>query len=116
MIIISILASLGFVLSVTAFIAGFRMIKLKEQRAEASLHRVNGYLTIILYVALAAATIINGTGLLYIFAWIIGLAVHLFKLLLVRKGLAVRYGGYLGAMLILTWIVVIFTHLPTYIF
>lgn len=116
MMIISILASIGFVLAVTTFIAGFRMIKLKEQRAEASLHRLNGYLTIIFYVTVATVSIIHGTGILYILAWLLGLVIHIFKLVLVKKGLAVRYGGYLGAMLILTWIVVIYTHLPTYIF
>ena len=45
-VIISILASIGFVLAVTTFIAGFRMIKLIEQRAEVTLHRLNGFLTL----------------------------------------------------------------------
>lgn len=108
----SIIASIGFVLAIISFIAGFRMIKKTGHVAEHRMHKINGYLTLICYVLVALLSIISGTKFLYIMAWILGLGVHLLKLFFVKKGLAVRYGGYLGAMLLITWIIVIFTHLP----
>ena len=99
-------------LSVITFIAGFRMVKRRSGRAEKSLHRVNGWLTISLYIIVAVLSIAKGTSAFYLIAWAVGMMVHLFKLYIIKKGLAARYGGYLGAMLIITWLVVIFTHLP----
>ena len=109
---ITILASIGFVLAITSFIAGFRMIKKTGHVAEHSMHRINGFLTIACYLILAFLSIIAGTTFLLIMAWALGLGIHLLKLLFVKKRLAVRYGGYLGAMLLVTWLTVIFTHLP----
>ena len=108
----TILASIGFVLAITSFIAGFRMIKKTGHIAEHRMHKINGYLTLICYLLVALLSIISGTTFLFILAWILGLVIHLIKLLLVKKGLAVRYGGYLGGLLLITWITVIFTHLP----
>lgn len=110
--IITILASIGFVLCVMTFIAGFRMVKRRGGRAEPTMHRYNGYITIVLYIAVAVIAISVGTTPFFIFGWFVGLMVHFFKILLVRKHLAARYGGYLGAMLLITWLTVIFTHLP----
>lgn len=111
--IISLLASIGFVLAVTTFMSGFiNVAKKPEQQVETTLHKVNGYLTITMYIVVAVLSIANGTKAFYIFAWGVGLAIHLLKILLVRKGLAVRYGGYFGALLLITWVIVIFTHLP----
>jgi hypothetical protein len=109
---ISIVASIGFMLSVMAFIAGFRMVKRRGGRAERMVHRINGYLTITLYVIVAVLGIAKGTSALFIFAWALGMLVHIFKYYIVKKGLAARYGGYVGAMLLVVWLVVIFTHLP----
>jgi hypothetical protein len=109
---IPLLASIGFVVSVTSFIAGFRMVKRTGLRAERMLHRVNGYVTITLYIVVAAFAIASGTTPFYIFAWLVGLGLHFLKLLIIKKGLAVRYGGYFGALLLIVWLVVIFTHLP----
>jgi len=109
---ISIVASIGFMLSVMSFIAGFRMVKRRGGMAERMVHRVNGYLTVILYVFVAVLSIASGTSAFYIFAWVVGMLVHIFKYYIIKKGLAARYGGYVGAMLLIVWLVVIFTHLP----
>ncbi len=109
---ITIVASIGFILSLMAFIAGFRMVKRRGGRAERTVHRINGYLTIMLYVIVAALSIAKGTSGFFIFGWAVGLLVHTFKYYIVKKGLAARYGGYVGAMLLIVWLVVIFTHLP----
>jgi hypothetical protein len=110
---ITLFASIGFVLAVTAFMSGFiKAAKRPEQQVEAIMQKVNGYLTITAYVVVALLSIADGTKAFYLFAWGIGLALHLLKILLVRKGLAVRYGGYFGALLLTTWVIVVFTHLP----
>ena len=109
---LTIIASVGFILSVMAFMAGFRMVKSRGGRAERMMHRINGALTIAFYVIVALFSISKGTSALYIFGWAVGMLIHIFKLYVVRKGYAARYGGYVGAMLLIVWLVVIFTHLP----
>ncbi len=110
---ITLFASIGFVLAVSSFLSGFfRASKPQAQQREKTMHRVNGYLTIGSYLVVAFFSIAKGTTPLYLLAWALGLFIHLSKVLLVRKGLAVRYGGYFGALLLITWVVVIFTHLP----
>ncbi len=109
---LAIIASIGFIFSVMAFMAGFRMVKSRGSRAERTMHRLNGAITIALYIIVAIFSISKGTSALYIFGWAVGGLIHIFKLYVVRKGLAARYGGYIGAMLLIVWLVVIFTHLP----
>lgn len=109
---LTIIASVGFIFSVMAFMAGFRMVKSRGSRAERAMHRTNGILTMMLYVIVALLSMSKGTSALYIFGWAVGGLVHIFKLYVVRIGLAARYGGYIGAMLLIVWLVVIFTHLP----
>jgi hypothetical protein len=112
--IITILASIGFVFAVTTFLAGFiRAIKRQEQQALRTLHRWNGLITLAFYIVIALLSIANGTNALYLIAWGAGLALYLSKILLVKKGLAVRYGGYFGFWLLMAWLIVIFTHLPS---
>jgi hypothetical protein len=111
--IITILASIGFTLAVITFIAGFRMVKKPEHQIEVTMHKINGYVTIAVYVVLAVLSLdYYGPRALSLLAWGAGLSVHLLKVLLARKGLAVRYGGYFGALLLITWLTVIFKHLP----
>jgi len=109
---LTIIASIGFIFSVMAFMAGFRMVKSRGSSAERMMHRLNGILTISLYIIVAVFSISKGTSGLYIFGWAVGLLIHVFKLYLVRKKLAARYGGYVGGMILIVWLVVIFTHLP----
>ena len=111
--IVSLAASAGFVLAVTTFIAGFRMIRLSEQKEENLMHRVNGYLTVTAFIVVAFLSILsNGATPTSLLLWGGGLGLHLCKLLLVKKKLAVRYGGYLGVLIMTTWVTVIFNHLP----
>ncbi len=113
-IITTIFASVGFVFAVATFLAGFiRAIKGQEQRALRSLHRLNGFISMVLYIVVALLAIADLTNVYYIFAWLVGLALYLSKMLLVKKGLAFRYGGYFGFWLLITWLIIIFTHLPS---
>ncbi|MCK4846475.1 MAG: hypothetical protein KAS88_02300 [Deltaproteobacteria bacterium] len=109
---ITILASIGFICSIITFIGGFRMVRKTDHHGEPQMHKMNGYITVIVYVMLATLAVSLHFKVLLILAWFIGFCVHLFKLFLVKKGLAVRYGGYMGGMLLIVWLVVIFTHLP----
>ena len=111
--VITIFSSIGFVCSVITFIGGFRMARRSEHPGESKMHRMNGYITITAYVVLAVLAISTHLKVWLILAWFMGFLVHLFKVFLVRKGLAIRYGGYMGAILLMIWLVAIFTHLPT---
>ncbi len=108
-----ILASIGFTFAIMAFIGGFRMVRRLEHKEEAVMHRFNGYTTIIFYVIVAVVAFTRHFDLIYLLPWFFGFLLHVFKVVLVKKGLAVRYGGYMGGALISTWLVVIFTHLPS---
>ena len=113
-IIIPLIASLGFLFAVITFIAGFRMVRRPEQQVELLMHRVDGFITIAFYIALAFISLAAyGMPLASLFLWIFGFSLHLFKPYLVRKRLAIRYGGYMGAILITTWLIIIFSHLPS---
>ncbi|MCP3676461.1 MAG: hypothetical protein GY721_02400 [Deltaproteobacteria bacterium] len=113
-IIIPFLASLGFLLAVITFIAGFRMVRRPEQQVELLMHRVDGIITIVLYILLAVVSLAAyGMHMTSLLLWAFGFGLHMFKLYLVRKRLAIRYGGYMGAILITTWLIIIFSHLPS---
>jgi hypothetical protein len=110
----TIFASIGFVFAVATFLAGFiRAIKGQEQRALRNLHRWNGFISMVFYIIVVLLSIANRTSVFYLFAWGVGLALYASKIILVKKRLAVRYGGYFGFWLLMAWLVVIFTHLPS---
>ena len=109
---VTILSAIGFMLAVMSFMGGFRMVK-KTDEYETFMHKINGYITIAFYLAVAALSIVKAPYASAIALWFLGLSLHGFKVFIARLGLAVRYGGYFGATLIITWFVVIFTHLPS---
>lgn len=89
------------------------MVRRADHIEESIMHRVNGYVTIGIYVILALACIITNFKPLYLPLWVFGFLLHYLKLVLVKKRLAVKYGGYMGGILLLTWLALIFTHLPS---
>ncbi|MCK4738376.1 MAG: hypothetical protein KAT46_00365 [Deltaproteobacteria bacterium] len=105
-------ASLGFVIATTSFIGGFRMIRRTDHAIEASMHKFNGFLTIFLYLAIASISLLEEFTYLILFLWCTGFGVHLLKLVFVKKGLAVRYGGYMGGVFLIIWLIIIFNNLP----
>jgi len=111
--IISLLASIGFMFSVMTFIGGFRAVRRTDQPAEVLMHRVNGYCTVIFYLIVASMSMALGSSPLYVAAWMSGFLFHAFKVLIVRAGVGVKYGGYVGSILLITWLIIIFTHLPS---
>lgn len=108
----TIIASIGLVVAVASFIGGFRMIRRTDHAIESAMHKFNGFLTTILFTAVAVVSLIDTHTLLAIVLWSTGLLIHLAKIPLARKGYAVRYGGYMGMLLLATWLTVVFTHLP----
>ncbi|MBI5599554.1 MAG: hypothetical protein HY890_07425 [Deltaproteobacteria bacterium] len=110
---IALLASIGFMFAVVTFLAGFRMVRRADHQAEVLMHRVNGYCTITLYLVLASVSVAKNFGALYLAAWIIGFILHMMKVALARTKYVMRYGSYMGAALLITWLIVIFTHLPS---
>ncbi|HZX36323.1 MAG TPA: hypothetical protein VFF54_07545 [Thermodesulfobacteriota bacterium] len=109
---VSVLSAIGFMLAVMSFMGGFRMVK-KTDEHETFMHRLNGYMTIACYLTIAVLSIAKAPHASSIALWFLGLSLHGLKVFIARIGLAVRYGGYFGATLIITWFVVIFTHLPS---
>ena len=109
---VTILSAIGFMLAVMSFMGGFRMVK-KTDEYETFMHKLNGYLTIAFYLMIAAISISKAPHASTIALWLLGLSLHGLKVFVARIGLAVRYGGYFGATLIITWFIVIFTHLPS---
>ncbi len=111
---ITVFASVGFVFAIATFLAGFiRAIKGQEQRALRTLHRLNGFVSMVFYIIVALLSIANSTNVFYLILWLLGSALYASKVILVKKRLAVRYGGYFGFWLLITWLIIIFTHLPS---
>lgn len=109
---ITVIASIGFVFSVTTFISGVRMIRLTDKRAESMMHRFNGFIVGAIYLLLALISLTGQLTPIALLIWMAGFSIHLLKLFLVRKKLAVRYGGFVGSFILITWIIIIFNHLP----
>jgi len=98
-------------MAVITFVAGFKLSR-RKYRSEGFMHRMDGFIVIAFYLIIAALSISEGTTLIYVFAWIIGFCVHLLKIFVVQKKLGPRYGGYVGTLLLIVWLILIFTHLP----
>ncbi|MBI5560331.1 MAG: hypothetical protein HY883_03560 [Deltaproteobacteria bacterium] len=109
---IPLLSSIGFIFAVMTFVGGFRTVR-KTEHHESLTHRVNGFCTFVLYIIIATVSISRGVDVFYSLAWFAGFVPHLFKIFLVRKGLAVKYGGYVGTILLIIWLTIIYTHLPS---
>ncbi len=108
----TVIASIGFVFALTAFIAGIRMARIFDKKAEAAMHRVNGYIALFFVVLLALYSLKDNAGYGTILLWGLCVALHLVKIYLLRKKLAFRYGGYVGTLIVISWMIVVFNHLP----
>lgn len=110
-----ILASLGFVLAIISFISGLQVVKIGSfMSTEAKIHRVNGYITIVIYALLASLSINAKAGVKpwVMGVWLLGLLIILTKVWIVRSGKAYKYGGWAGTLLVAFWLVVMYVHAP----
>jgi hypothetical protein len=108
----TILASLGLILATVSFISGLQAVKNKGS-ADSKIHKLNGYLAFVIYILLAGSSITGkeGISLWPVAAWASGLLIILIKIWVVRSGRAYKYASWIGIMLIIVWLVVIYTHI-----
>lgn len=111
-----ILASIGIVLAVTSFISGLQLIRATSASIEGTIHRANGYLTIILFIVLTliaiSSSMINIAALLLPLT---GLAVFLVKLWIVRRHKRfLKYVSWMGGTLITIWLLLFYVNVPVY--
>lgn len=108
------LASVGIILAVTSFISGLQLVRATSKSIEGMIHRGNGYLTVILFIALALIAVsgntVNAFALLLPVA---GLAMFMLKLWILRKSRRLlKYVSWIGGTLITIWIILFFVNIP----
>ncbi|MBI3399685.1 MAG: hypothetical protein HY026_10735 [Deltaproteobacteria bacterium] len=109
----TLLASLGLILATVSFISGLQAVKNQAGSIDARIHKLNGYLTILIYLLLAVLSLAEkgGVKLWSIAAWGSGLAIIFTKIWIVRSGKAYKYASWFGIMLIIIWLIIIYTHI-----
>lgn len=109
-----ILASLGFILAIISFISGLQVVRIGGISVESKIHRVNGYITFVIFLILATLSLGVKIGITptTVALWSIGLLIILTKVWIVRSGRAYKFGGWLGALLVVFWLVVMYIHAP----
>jgi len=108
----TLLASLGLILATTSFISGLQAIKSRGS-ADAKIHKLNGYVTFLIYISLAGLSLgkKDGIGLWPVAAWASGLLIIFVKIWVVRSGKAYKYASWVGITLIIMWLIIIYTHI-----
>lgn len=109
----TVLASIGLILATASFISGLQLVKIKS-KIELKIHRFNGYSSITLFVVLMLWYFIkNSTGGWSLTLWLTGLSIILLKLWIVKNNKkAKKYVSWIGASLILTWLYLVYIHIP----
>ncbi len=106
------LASLGLILATVSFISGFQALRIRRS-VDTRIHRLNGYLMFFAYLFLAGLSFVKGgINLSSIASWGTGLTIILTKIWIVRRGKAYKFGSWLGIMLIITWLIIVYTYIP----
>lgn len=108
------LASIGIVLAATSFISGLQLVRSTSGSVEATIHRANGYMTVISFILLAllaTRSIMTNTAALLL--PLFGLAVFLTKLWIVRRQKRfLKYVSWMGGTLILVWFLIFYVNIP----
>lgn len=109
----AILASLGLILATVSFISGLQAVKNKGS-VDSRIHRLNGYVTLVIYLLLAGLSLGEGGGIRLwpVVAWGAGLLIIFTKIWIVRSGRTYKYASWLGIMLIIIWLIIVYTHMP----
>ena len=113
----TLLSSIGLILAASSFISGLQLVRGTKGGGEGTIHRFNGIASITIYVILAALSFkTNGIGLWSLLGWFGGLCLFFLKLFIVKKGRhkrrAAKYISWLGGMLTLMWLYLVYVHLP----
>lgn len=107
----TLLTSVGFLLALTNLIGGWRVIRNADLVVEARMHRLNGFLTLFIYLVLASLALSGGMIFWSTITWGAGLTIYLVKIWIVHTGKAYTYGSLLGSLLLILWFILIYTHM-----
>lgn len=112
-----VLASIGLIIATSSFISGLQLVRGTVATVEGKIHRLNGYMTIILYILLTIlAFALHGISLWSVGGWLLGFLIILTKLWIVKKSRkkrrAFKYVSWFGATLTLMWLYIVYVHLP----
>lgn len=109
------IVSAGLILATMSFITGLQSVK--KDRASAAMmtgmHRLNGYLTSIIYILAAIFSLSGERGMRAgtVVIWGLGLALIIVKMLVVRNEKLYKYGSRLGLLLFVIWLIIIYKHI-----
>lgn len=113
----TLLSSIGLILAASSFISGLQLVRGTKGGVEGIIHKFNGIASISIYVMLAVLSFkTSGIGFWSFFGWLGGLCLFFLKLFIVKKGRhkrrAAKYISWLGGMLTLMWLYLVYIHLP----
>jgi len=109
-----IIGSIGVILATSSFISGMQLVRTRQRSFEGKIHRLNGYVSISLFILLFFVSFIaSGYNLVVLLLWLSGFSIILIKLRIVRKRRwAFKYVCWSGVSIISMWIYIIYTHMP----
>ncbi len=110
----TIVASVGLVMATMSFMTGLQTVKRDRSYAMmmVKLHRFDGYLTCLVYLAVAGLSLSSsGMRLWPVIGWISGLVLIILKILIVRNRKYCKYASRFGIMLFLAWLFIIYQHI-----
>ncbi|MBI5237526.1 MAG: hypothetical protein HY887_03785 [Deltaproteobacteria bacterium] len=113
----TLLSSIGLILAISSFISGLQLVRGIKGGVEGIIHKFNGIVGIAIYIILAVLSFkTSGIGLWSFLGWLGGLFLFFLKLFIVKKGRhkrrAAKYISWLGGMLTLMWLYLVYIHLP----
>lgn len=106
------LASIGLVIATAAFLSGMQLVKRDNTAVIFKIHRLNGYITFLIFISLALLALSGKGGIKAwsITGWTAGLVLSLFKIWVVKAKRGYKYGTRLGIILFIVWLAIIYTH------
>ncbi len=110
----TIVASVGLVMATMSFMTGLQTVKRDRESAQmmVKMHRFDGYITCLIYLAVAGLSLSNGGMRLWpVTGWIAGLGLIVVKILIVRNRKYCKYASRIGIMLFLAWLFIIYQHI-----
>lgn len=111
----TIIASIGLIMATVSFMTGLQLAKRDKSVSimMAGMHRINGYITCTVYIAIAALSL-NGNGgfrTWSVIGWAVGLGLIAIKIFVIRNERYYKYGSRVGLMLFVTWLIIIYKHI-----
>ncbi|OGQ57846.1 MAG: hypothetical protein A3J24_02035 [Deltaproteobacteria bacterium RIFCSPLOWO2_02_FULL_53_8] len=108
------IASIGLILVTSSFISGLQLVKTTAVTLEGKIHRLNGVISIVLYCILLIISVFQNGLTVNLLGWFFGLGVIALKITLIRKRRrrTFKYVNWLGGMLFIIWVYLVWAHLP----